>query len=460
MTLVRRTLRIAPAMLVTVITTMLCGWVPASAAEDDVTVVRDVVYASEDDSDPRRMDIVIPGESAYGERPILMYIHGGSWRMNDRSWGDKAPMLDSFVRRGYVVASIDYRLTTQSPWPAQLVDCRQAVRFLRVHAGQFGADPDRIAVFGDSAGGHLAMMLGASDGDPADVEPAEDGRGATADVQAVISLYGIADLALWGTLPEDLAEEAELSKTMLLGTGYTRDDALAASPITYVDGDELPMMLAHAQDDGLVSVSQSRLMAETLELANGEDSCVTWYPETGGHGSPSVFYDNVEAQKCYLDFLDGVWERDGVSGSGSRGIEVRRLRGIGSEGHVYSVDINEYTVLDQQKAGWVGEGTAFRAISVPFANNRDTPVYRLYDPVSGMHLLSSDEREYDTLTRRGWQGEGVMFASPWDGDQMVYRLYHPSSGEHLYTTDEREYRILGASGWNQEGKAFNSYSGA
>lgn len=443
----RKSLKLVAALIASIIM-LACGTVTASASEPGVDVLRGVGYASEDDDDPRRMDIVVPHTDLYDASPILVYIHGGSWRMNDREWGDKAPMLESFVKRGYVVASVDYRLTTQAPWPAQLVDCKEAIRYLRAHAAEYGADPDKIAVFGDSAGGQLAMMLGVTSGD----EVSADGEGVSADVQAVISAYGIADLTLWGTLPEDNAEEAELAKTMLLGDDYAREDVLDASPITYVDGDEPPMMLVHAENDTLVSATQSRLMADTL-ASYADDECVTWYPQEGGHGDASVFYANADAQKRYLDFLDGVWQQ----ASSDDTVEVRRLRNLGSSSHLYSSDINEYTVRDNPDTGWAGEGVAFQALATPSARQDDTMVYRLYDPSTGLHLLSSDTQEYEALVARGWRGEGASFAAPYDGDATVYRLYQPESGEHLYTTDFHEYNTLGRLGWNKEGEAFVAY---
>ncbi|NQT87653.1 alpha/beta hydrolase, partial [bacterium] len=88
--------------------------------------------------------------------PIVVWIHGGAWRAGTKSLGRVMPL----VERGYAVAAITYRLTGEAQWPAQIQDCKCAIRWLRAHAAEHGIDPDRIGVWGSSAGGHLVAMLG------------------------------------------------------------------------------------------------------------------------------------------------------------------------------------------------------------------------------------------------------------------------------------------------------------
>ncbi|NND97934.1 MAG: alpha/beta hydrolase fold domain-containing protein, partial [Pirellulaceae bacterium] len=164
-------------------------------APQDVTVVRDVVFGTGGGRD-LTMHIVLPNERAAAPSPAYVWVHGGGWQggKKDGGIGQTLPL----VRSGFVGATIEYRLTGEAPFPAQIEDCKCAIRYLRAHANKYNIDPDRIAVGGSSAGGHLVALLGTSGG----VKLLEGSGGwpnQSSTVQAVIDLYGPTDFAAFVT---------------------------------------------------------------------------------------------------------------------------------------------------------------------------------------------------------------------------------------------------------------------
>src|SRR5215207_5470184 len=140
---------------------------------------------------PLTMHLLRPRERPDRLAPGLIWVHGGAFRHGSKDSG--IAKLFSFARRGYVCASIEYRLSGEATWPAQIEDCKCAVRYLRAHAHELGLDPERIGAWGSSAGGHLVAMLGV-----APDRPELEGRGGWAEhssrVQAVCDAFGLADL--------------------------------------------------------------------------------------------------------------------------------------------------------------------------------------------------------------------------------------------------------------------------
>src|SRR5262249_11973968 len=130
------------------------------AAPEGMKVVRDLAYAA-DDYEPRRADLYIP-EKADGPIPVIVWIHGGIWSIGSRMAVPEEEL--ALVHKGYVVASIGYRLSDQAVFPAQIEDCKAAVRWLRSNAKKYQFDSDHIGVWGATAGGHLAALLGTSGG--------------------------------------------------------------------------------------------------------------------------------------------------------------------------------------------------------------------------------------------------------------------------------------------------------
>ena len=153
----------------------------------DATIHRDLVYKTVNGA-VLTLDLYCP-EKFSGAVPVIIYIHGGGWRSGRK---ERCPAV-ALVQDGYAVASIDYRLTSTAPFPAQIEDCKAAVRWLRANAAKYNLDADRIGVWGMSAGGHLAALLGTSGGVP-ELEGSGDNMQYSSQVQAVCDVAGPADL--------------------------------------------------------------------------------------------------------------------------------------------------------------------------------------------------------------------------------------------------------------------------
>jgi acetyl esterase/lipase len=205
-----------------------------------------------------KLNIARPTKPAADKLPCIVFIHGGGWQMGDRTGHDSATW--EAAKRGYVSATVGYRLAPKYKFPAQINDVKCAIRFLRAHAGDYGLDADRIGVCGFSAGGHLVMMLGVTS-----KEDGLEGDGGWADqssrVQAVVSFFGPTDLTA-ADLPE---RDRPLLVAFLGGTvDEKRDDYKRASPITYVSKDDPPILLIQGTADVLVPHTQAYRMLDAM----------------------------------------------------------------------------------------------------------------------------------------------------------------------------------------------------
>lgn len=212
-----------------------------------------IEYATVPGYRPLLLDIHRGAEPA----PLVLYLHGGGWRVGSRSsfgpmLADRQPFA-RLVDAGFTVASADYRLTGEAAFPAQLDDATAALAWLREHADEYGIDADRIVLWGESAGAHLAALLGLrSDG-----------------IAAVIDWYGPADLTTFDADQAEAGIEAtpapgstETRETLLLGGVPGR--AAEASPVTYVHDDAPPFLILHGTADRFVPCVQSRRLAKAL----------------------------------------------------------------------------------------------------------------------------------------------------------------------------------------------------
>jgi acetyl esterase/lipase len=180
---------------------------------------------------------------------------------------------------GFAVAAINYRLSPEFHFPAHIQDCKLAVRFLRANASTLGIDPDRVAVFGGSAGGHLVALLGASDG-TADL----DGpglEGVSSRVQAVVDFFGPANLR---RMTGDIDPGGIQTLANFLGCDPRACPSLAASasPVTHVTADDPPILMIHGDKDVVVPYNQSEILAEALRLSG--NACALVKVLNAGHG--------------------------------------------------------------------------------------------------------------------------------------------------------------------------------
>jgi acetyl esterase/lipase len=223
-----------------------------------VTIEEGVVFGTAAGRD-LRCDIFTPPGSPR-RAPGVLLLHGGGWRSGDRSQLRGYGIL--LGREGYVCVASEYRLAPAHHWPAHLHDVKAALRWMRANADRLGIDPERIAVSGNSAGAHLALMLAATPGEP-EFE-GEGGNPAVAtEVAAVIAIYPPTDLThLVGTDPQ-----SDDAVRTFLGPAVIAETARRASPIAYARADFPPTLLIHGTADTVVNYRESLRMFEALEAA-------------------------------------------------------------------------------------------------------------------------------------------------------------------------------------------------
>ena len=258
---------------------------------------KDVTYCSPDGI-AQKLDLYYPKDLA-NPMPIAVYVHGGGWTSGDKGNGAGIPDVRELLARGYVVASLDYRLAPQYQWPAQIIDVKCAIRFLRAHASALQIDPNRVGAWGGIAGGHLVAMLGTTDqGAGFDVGEFLD---QSSRVQAVVDMFGPTDLT---TL--DSAPAAPLAKTVFGAT--TRDDPVLAraSPVTYISPDDPPFLILQGDKDTTVPPSQSQEFYDRLKAAGVNATLVM--VKNAGHGfapvGGAISPSRAELTQSIADFFD------------------------------------------------------------------------------------------------------------------------------------------------------------
>lgn len=241
-----------------------------------------------------KMDLIIPKhKEGHSPCPAIVWVCGGAYRVVDRSvW---VPEMLYFARKGYVVASIEYRTSNEAEFPAALIDGKAAVRYLKAHAKELCIDPERICIMGESAGGTMASLVGVT-GDRKEFEQG-DNLNVDSRVRAVVDFYGLTDL-----VHAPLNEGPGVPPWVLqdfLGQNYTEETAAKASAVTYVNGKTPPFMILHGEADPLVPLEQSSQLYETLEK-NGIKAEM-YIIEGAGHGADEFYQDEV--MELVADFL-------------------------------------------------------------------------------------------------------------------------------------------------------------
>ena len=214
----------------------------------------------------KTFDLFVP-EGAERFSTLLVWVHGGGWSSGDKRIENE---FHRFYQRGYPVLALDYRLIQEAPYPAQLIDCKSAIRWIRANAAKYGIKADRIIVGGSSAGGHLAVMLGLT-GNTREYDIGNDLEYSSA-VDAVVDFYGPADVSVGHFAP-------------LFG-----ELGQKASPMYNITADAPPFLIFHGTADTAVPLSDSRRLRDALEAVNVP---VTYCEVPGGkHGfdSPAVYH--------------------------------------------------------------------------------------------------------------------------------------------------------------------------
>lgn len=270
----------------------------------NVRLIADLPYAGTDD--PRqRLDVYLPAEPALdGPLPVIAYLHGGAWRLGSRVMA-RAQVLEHVASGRYAAVSIGYRLSWQASWPAQIHDAKAGVRWIRAHAAEYGLDPARICAMGSSAGGHLAAVLGTTNGVPS----VEGTLGAhleqASDVQCAIDFFGPTDLTSFEHRQTDTTRRALVE---LLGG---RPEALPerareASPLHQVDARDPPFLIVHGTRDPLVPYAASVALAAALREAGVP--VLFQSVEGGGHGD----FPSAEVDLRVRAFLERTFHDPGV----------------------------------------------------------------------------------------------------------------------------------------------------
>jgi acetyl esterase/lipase len=262
-------------------------------APQGATVYRDLPYVTNGHR-RQKLDLYLPGTGQ--NWPVIVWVHGGAFRIGSKE--DKVPL--PYLAEGYAVASINYRLSQHAVFPAQIQDCKAAVRWLRTKAGQFSFDPNRIGAWGESAGGHLVAMLGTT----CDTNEFDVGENLheSSRIDAVVDYFGPTDFLQMDDhrLPDgQIHNTSDSPESELVGGPIqeNKERVERANPITYVTPNAAPFLIVHGEADPLVPYHQSQLLETALKQAGVP---VLFYTvKGGGHGGfadPGV----AELTKAFL----------------------------------------------------------------------------------------------------------------------------------------------------------------
>lgn len=242
------------------------------------SVEKDITYCAMDGVE-LKMDLYYPSENN-GRFPVVMYVHGGGWHKGDKDRGAGALEVPALQQAGFLVATVNYRLAPEYLFPAMIEDVKCAMRSLRAHADEYNLDPDRIGVWGGSAGGHLVALLGTTD-ESAGFDVGEYLE-YSSRAQAVVDMFGPADLTV------AMVESSDTVKT-----AFGDFDLALASPVTYASSDDPPFLILHGEKDALVPIEQSEILLAALqnvgvpaELTRVKNASHGFKPD-GGEISPS-----------------------------------------------------------------------------------------------------------------------------------------------------------------------------
>lgn len=261
----------------------------------DYKLSQDVPYLGPDRVE--KLDVYLPTAST-GKIPVVLYIHGGGWTQGDKAWGVEKPNCEALAKAGYAVVSINYKLNTKGTcdaFPQNVYDCKTAIRWIRKEAATYGFDPERIAVAGGSAGGHLALLMAYTP----DVEELSRGAlypGFPVHVSCAINLYGIPDVRKWGLrsfVGETLAADERQRLLSLV------------SPITHVTSNTVPTLVIHGTKDPTVPFSQAETLVETLKEFGVPHRFVS--VEGGQHAFPFIPHPRnmqTDLVPLVLEFLE------------------------------------------------------------------------------------------------------------------------------------------------------------
>jgi acetyl esterase/lipase len=252
---------------------------------DSVTFLPGIEFANPDNQH-LQLDLAMP-KLPSSPRPVVLCIHGGGFRAGKRDGYDKLCL--TLAEHGYVAATLTYRLAPAYPYPAAVLDCKAAVRWLRANAKEYHIDPSRIGVTGGSAGGHLAQFLGVTNGVAA--FDGEGNREHSSDVSCVVNYYGPSDFTKSYGKSVDAAEVLPLFFGGALDTKLK--EHVQGSPLYWVTPNAVPTLIVHGTEDKFVNYEQAQWMEAKLKAAQVEVQLLTL--EGAGHGFKGADLEKADA---------------------------------------------------------------------------------------------------------------------------------------------------------------------
>jgi acetyl esterase/lipase len=256
--------------------------------------MRDLAYIP-DGHERQKLDLYLPKQSeGAGPLPLIVWVHGGAFRAGSK----KNCRSARFLKEDYAAASINYRLSQHAIFPAQIEDCKTAIRFLRANAGKYNIDPNRIGVWGSSAGGHLVAMLGTT----GDIKQFDKGPNlhVSSRVQAVCDFFGPTDFTKMNDFEGRMDhDDPDSPESQLVGgpIQQNKEACKRANPITYVSKNDPPFLICHGDKDMLVPHNQSVLLNTALKDAGVSVKFHT--VKGGGHG-----FRDPEVDRMVKEFFD------------------------------------------------------------------------------------------------------------------------------------------------------------
>ncbi|MFV2048117.1 alpha/beta hydrolase fold domain-containing protein [Metabacillus sp. YM-086] len=277
---------------------------------DKVEILRDLVYKSVN-GNPLFVDLYLP-KGSQSSLPVIIWLHGGGWRLGDRNLGPDLSRF--FAEKGFAMASIEYRLSTEATFPAQIHDVKAAIRWLRSVSDQYGLDPHHIGLWGSSSGGHLASLVATSGVGMLEEENIENSE-YSCEVQAVVNGYGPIDFLQMDDhreaadvksvdpestlLPEKmLSSSPDSFESLFLGAPINTcpEKVKGANPISYITKGTPPFFILHGLSDTAVPVHQSYLLYDALANKGNPVTMITI--EGLGHGF--LNRDDLDQSGCEI----------------------------------------------------------------------------------------------------------------------------------------------------------------
>jgi len=291
------------------------GTSSAASTSEGSTVSTDrsftnVAYAAQ--SSAQKLDLYLPA-TGEGPFPLIISIHGGAFMMGDKADGQEDAMMAG-LERGYAVASINYRLSSEAKFPAAIQDVKAAIRFLRAHAAEYQLNPDKFATWGGSAGGNLAALAATSGGVAALQDDALGNAGVSDTVQVAVDWFGPIYFSTMDAEFAALGQSAAMGATnsanspetkylgATIGSAAAEPLVAQASPLTYIDSMDPPMFVQHGTADRNIPITQSQNFADSLARSIGAEKVSYHVLEGAGHGTSQ--FSAASNVSMVLDFLD------------------------------------------------------------------------------------------------------------------------------------------------------------